>query len=97
MYVCRGVLKATQYLPLLPIPNRQTQRQMKHQKKEIPIGGVGVIDGYKVMAHEYMPSNSCDDCCFSFNSGYKFPCPKMSCHAHSRIDHKHVYFTIVEQ
>ena len=31
MYVCRGVLKATQYLPLLPIPNRQTQRQMKHQ------------------------------------------------------------------
>ena len=31
MYVCRGVLKATQYLPLLPIPNRHTQRQMKHQ------------------------------------------------------------------
>ena len=70
---------------------------MKKQKKEIPIGGVGVIDGYKVMAHEYLPSNSCDDCCFGFISGYKFPCPMNSCHARKRSDNKHVYFTIVEQ
>ena len=69
---------------------------MKKQKKEIPIGGTGLIDGYKVMAHEYLPSNSCDDCCFGFISVYKFPCPMKSCHARNRSDHKHVYFTIVE-
>lgn len=45
------------------------------KNKEIPIGGIGVINGYKVMAKEYLLENTCDDCCFSRNNGYYHPCP----------------------
>ena len=43
---------------------------MKKQYKEIPIGGIGVIAGQRVIAQKYLPENTCDDCCFSLNAGY---------------------------
>lgn len=67
------------------------------KKDEISIGGVGVINGYKVMAKEYLLDNSCDDCCFSLNAGYKQVCPIRKCESKRRTDKKHVYFVIVNQ
>lgn len=65
---------------------------------EIPIGGIGIINGYRVMAKEYLYTDSCDECCFSLNSGYRSPsCPFNKCAAHKREDRKHVLFTIVEK
>lgn len=65
---------------------------MKKQNTEIPIGGVGVIDGQRVIAQEYLPVNTCDDCCFSLNAGYNLPCPIKKCDGRRREDKKHVYF-----
>ena len=31
------------------------------KNKEIPIGGIGIINGYRVMAKEYLHINSCDE------------------------------------
>lgn len=59
---------------------------------EIPIGGIGVIDGMRVMAKEYLLANSCGDCCFSLNAGYNPPCPIRKCDGRRREDKKHVYF-----
>lgn len=67
------------------------------KNKEIPIGGIGIINGYRVMAKEYLHTNSCDECCFSLNSGYRFECPHNKCSNLKRTDRKHVYFTIVEK
>lgn len=64
--------------------------------KEIPIGGIGVIDGCRVMAKEYLPENSCDDCCFSRNAGYCPDCPSNKCEAKRREDKTDVYFIRVE-
>lgn len=66
------------------------------KKNEVPIGGVSVINGYKVMAKEYLLENTCDDCCFSLNAGYQHVCPIKKCSAKQRKDGKHVYFVIVE-
>jgi hypothetical protein len=67
------------------------------KNKEIPIGGIGVINGYKVMAKEYLLENTCDDCCFSRNNGYYHPCPIKKCSSKSRTDKKNVYFEMVEK
>lgn len=67
------------------------------KKNEIPIGGIGIINGYKVMAKEYLLENSCDDCCFGRSAGYKQVCPINKCSANKRKDGKHVYFVIVEK
>lgn len=66
------------------------------KNKEIPIGEVGMINGYRVMAKEYLHENSCDDCCFSRNAGYHHECPIKKCSAKSREDKKDVYFVIAE-
>lgn len=66
------------------------------KNNEIPIGGVGVINGYKVMAKEYLFENTCDDCCFSLRAGYKYACPYNKCSAMKREDKKHVYFVIAD-
>lgn len=65
--------------------------------KEIAIGEIGVIDGQRVMAKEYLIENSCDDCCFSRNAGYNHPCPMKKCNGASRQDKKHVYFVKVDK
>lgn len=67
------------------------------KRNEIPIGGVGVINGYKVMAKEYRLENSCDDCCFSRNAGYHHACPLKKCIARLKTDKKHVYFVMAEK
>lgn len=67
------------------------------KKNEIPIGGIGVINGYKVMAKEYLLENTCDDCCFSLNAGYKHDCPINKCSPLKREDKKHVYFVSIEE
>ena len=59
---------------------------MKKQYKEIPIGGIGVIAGQRVIAQKYLPENTCDDCCFSLNA----------CNGGSREDKTHVYFVKVQ-
>ncbi len=66
------------------------------KKIEIPIGGIGVIEGYKVMAKKYLPENSCDDCCFSRNAGYWLDCPINRCEAKGREDKTDVYFVRIE-
>lgn len=65
--------------------------------KEIPVGGIGIIHGYRVMAKEYLLENSCDDCCFCRNSGYPGDCPIKKCSAPYREDKKHVYFVIAKE
>lgn len=70
---------------------------MKKKNQEIPIGGIGIINGYKVMAKEYTFENSCDDCCFGHSAGYPHACPLKKCSAKSRTDKKHVYFVIAEK
>lgn len=67
------------------------------KNKEIPIGGIGVINGLRVMVKEYLLENSCEDCCFSRSSGYHWPCPSNKCFAKTRKDKKHVYFVINEK
>lgn len=66
------------------------------KRNEIPIEGIGVINGYKVMAKEYLFENTCDDCCFSLNAGYKSCCPFKKCTARNREDKTHVYFVFVD-
>lgn len=70
---------------------------MKKRNKEIPIGGIGVVNGYKVMAKEYKLENSCDDCCFGRNAGYHHACPLNKCNDKKRADKKHVYFVLAEK
>lgn len=67
------------------------------KSKEIPIGGIGVINGYRVMAKEYLFENTCDDCCFGLRSGYHRICPIKACSANYRKDKKHVYFVIAKE
>ena len=67
------------------------------KNKEIPIGGIGMIDGYRVTAKEYLFENSCDDCCFGLRSGYHGNCPIKKCSASHRDDKKHVYFVIAKE
>lgn len=67
------------------------------KNKEIPIGGIGIINGYRVMAKEYLFKNSCDDCCFGLRSGYHGNCPIKKCSAQYREDKKHVYFVIAKE
>lgn len=66
------------------------------KSKEIPIGGIGMINGYCVMAKEYLLENSCDDCCFGLNAGYHGKCPNNKCLARNREDKKYVYFVLVK-
>lgn len=70
---------------------------MAKNNKEIPVGGIGVINGYKVMAKEYSYKNSCDDCCFSMHSEHVRMCPINKCHTKYRKDKTHVYFVRVEE
>lgn len=70
---------------------------MAKKNKEIPVGGIGIINGYKVMAKEYSYKDSCDLCCFSKIAGYRFPCLLKKCSAKYRQDKKHVYFVRVEE
>lgn len=67
------------------------------KNSDIPIGGIGIISGYRVMAKEYLLENTCDDCCFSKTSGYHWPCPFDKCFARTRQDKTHVYFVIAEK
>lgn len=67
------------------------------KSKEIPIGDISVIHGYSVMAKEYLPENTCDDCCFSLRSGYTGNCPIKKCSLKYREDKKDVYFVIVKE
>lgn len=67
------------------------------KSKEIPIGGIGIIEGYKVMAKEYKHTDSCDACCFSKTAGYHQKCPMSKCFPDKRDDKKHVYFVISEE
>lgn len=67
------------------------------KNKEIPIGGVGIINGYRVMSKEYLLINTCDDCCFGHRSGYSGDCPVKKCSALYREDKKHVYFVIAKE
>lgn len=66
------------------------------RKKEIPINGVGIIDGYKVMAKKFDYRMDCSDCCV-FSGSYPFPCPNHLCHAKHRTDKTHVYFVEVKE
>lgn len=66
-------------------------------KKEIPIGGIGIINGVKVTVKEYLLSNTCNDCCFSICAGYTMRCPTKKCCADSRSDKKDVYFVEVKE
>lgn len=68
---------------------------MKGKNDEIPIGGTGMIFGYKVTAKEYLTSTTCDDCCFGLRSGHE-ECPRRKCDARYRQDKKHVYFVLAE-
>lgn len=62
------------------------------KNKEIPIGGVGIINGYRVTAKEYSYRDSCARCCFSVAAGYRHECPIKKCSGEYREDGKHVYF-----
>lgn len=66
------------------------------KSKEIPIGGIGIVESCKVMAMEYRYNDSCEMCCFSLNAGYHFPCPAKKCSGKYRQDKKDVYFVKVE-
>ncbi|MDE7345362.1 MAG: hypothetical protein K2N48_01315 [Muribaculaceae bacterium] len=67
------------------------------KNNEIPIGGIGVIEGMRVMAKEFSFNNSCDECCFSLHADYHHPCPRKKCDAKTREDKKHVYFVKAEE
>ena len=69
---------------------------MKKKNNEIPIGGIGVINGYRVVAKEFTLVNDCEDCVFSSKQGYSLPCPMNKCTARKRSDKKHVYFVAVD-
>ena len=77
----------------------QAEMKTREMKKnvEIPIGGIGIVEGQRVMVKEYMLENSCDDCCFGMNHGYSLPCPAKKCDGKRRTDKKHVYFVRDEQ
>lgn len=66
------------------------------KSKEIPIGGIGMINGYRVMAMEFQLENNCDDCCFGLSAGYHRECPINKCFSRNREDKKHVYFVLVK-
>lgn len=67
------------------------------KNNEIPIGEIGIINGVRVMAKEYLSYNTCNDCCFSLNAGYRFGCPVRKCNGMYRNDKTHVYFVEVKQ
>lgn len=67
------------------------------KNKEIPIGGIGIIDNIRVMAKEYTYKDSCDQCCFSLNADYHFPCPEKKCSKKYRLDKRDVYFVETEK
>ena len=67
------------------------------KSKEISIGSIGIIDGYRVTAKEYLFENSCDDCCFSLRSGYHGSCPFKKCSAEYREDKRSVYFVLAKE
>lgn len=67
------------------------------KQKEIPIGGIGIVNGVRVLVREYTYKDSCDNCCFSRAAGYKFPCQANKCFACNRKDRTNVYFVEVKK
>lgn len=78
----------------------KTPRILKKKKKEIPVGGTGVIDGRRVMAKRYDDDHfydGCDRCCFGTANGYDDPCPTTKCRGKYRSDKTEVYFVEVKE
>lgn len=72
------------------------KRYMKRYK-EIPIGGIGLIENIRVEVKKYLFTDWCEKCCFSLTAGYLDPCPIKKCSARFREDKKDVYFVEVDK
>ena len=66
-----------------------------NKKKEIPIGGIGIIDGVRVMVMKSDYKIGCD-LCYWQGKDHK-SCPYNKCDGRKRDDKTHVYFVQAEK